>query len=100
MNFWFNGPAATARPYNQKFITRHYGFGTQCTAPTPGNAACNTVSSVTIGGVNAPVTAWSDTSITVTVPSLPTTGPNSAQCFGTSSASLARFGVCGELVIT
>ncbi|HUL98298.1 MAG TPA: hypothetical protein VLU24_02455, partial [Mycobacterium sp.] len=51
----FSGPNSTTAPFNTKTITRHYGFGA-------------TAGSVTIGGVNAPVTSWSDTSITVTVP--------------------------------
>jgi hypothetical protein len=56
-NYAYSGPAATTPPYNQKTITRHYGFGA-----TQGSG------SVTIGGVTAPVTGWSDTLITVTVP--------------------------------
>jgi hypothetical protein len=45
----YSGPSATTSPYNQKFINRHYGFGTQCTAPMSTSATCNTRSSVTIG---------------------------------------------------
>ena len=73
----FSGPNSTTAPYNTKTITRHYGFG--------GNGT------VTIGGVNAPVTSWSDTSITVTVPA------------GIPACTLQQRGVlalCGELVIT
>ncbi|RQH05468.1 choice-of-anchor Q domain-containing protein [Paraburkholderia dinghuensis] len=84
-NHAYDGPAATTAPYNQKFVTRHYGFGT-----TKGTG------SVTIGGVNAPVTSWSDTQITVTVPTL-----NVLQ----SSCTIQQRGIttatrCGELVIT
>jgi hypothetical protein len=50
----YSGPQATKAPFNQKFVTRNYHFGT-----TPGT--------VTIGGVTAP-TVWGDTSLTVTVP--------------------------------
>jgi Bacterial Ig domain len=76
----YSGPQATTFPFNQKTITRHYGFGgTQGTG------------SVTIGGVNAPVTAWGDTSITVKVPGLPACD---RQQFGASTA------YCGQLVIT
>src|ERR1700730_18793143 len=58
-NHAYSGPAAFTAPYNQKTITRHYGFG---------NAQGN--GTVTIGGINAPVTpgGWSDNAITVTVP--------------------------------
>src|SRR5205823_10380709 len=41
-NHAYSGPAANTAPYNQKFITRHYGFGT-------------TRGSVTIGGTSATV---------------------------------------------
>jgi len=79
----YSGPQATTAPFNQKFVTRHYGFG----------AARGTV---TIGGVTAPVTSWSDTQITVSAPAL-----TSAQ----SSCPIQQRGVatatrCGELVIT
>ena len=26
-NYGYSGPSATAAPYNQKTVTRHYGFG-------------------------------------------------------------------------
>jgi Bacterial Ig domain len=83
-NYAYSGPAATTAPFNQKTITRHYGFGA-----TQGSGT------VTIGGLNAPVTGWNDTSITVTVP------PGVANCpvqqqaqYGGSAAQ------CGQLVIT
>ncbi len=102
----FSGPNATAAPYNQKTVTRHYGFG-------------GTTGTVSIAGVNAPVTSWSDTSITVTVPSIPsslntTTGVGST-CYNGNSTTIPagqtppQRGVtgnaatnyrCGELVIT
>jgi len=83
-NSAYSGPAASAAPFNLKTISRHYGFGmTQGTG------------SVTIGGINAPVTSWGDALITVTVP----TGV--ANCairqqaqYGGSAAQ------CGQLVIT
>jgi hypothetical protein len=83
-NYAYSGPSATAAPFNQKTITRHYGFGgTQGTG------------SVTIGGVNAPVTGWSDTSITVTVPQgVPNCAVQQQAQYGGSSAQ------CGQLVIT
>ncbi len=54
----YSGPQQNAIPYNQKTVTRHYGFG-------------NTKGSVTIGGVNVPaasITTWNDTTIVLTVP--------------------------------
>ena len=74
----FSGPNSTAAPFNTKTITRHYGFG-------------STQGSVTIGGVNAPVTSWSDTSITVSVPA------GIPECTPRQRGVVAD---CGELVIT
>jgi len=101
-NYGYVGPQATAAPFNQKTITRHYGFGT-C-ALTSG--ACTNGASVTIGGVKATINSWSDTSITIVVPSgvakcLPQQqaqygGPGS----GTTPANGLSFASCGELVIT
>jgi len=81
----YSGPSATVAPYNQKFITRHYGFG-----------ASRGSGSVTIGGATATVSAWANDHITVSVPSL-----SAAQ----SSCTLQQQAVtaitrCGELVIT
>lgn len=81
----YSGPQATTAPFNQKFITRHYGFGA-----TQGSG------SVTIGGVNANVVSWGDTQIQVRVPNL-TAGQSTCtiQQRGVSTATR-----CGELVIT
>jgi hypothetical protein len=80
-NYAYSGPSATTAPYNAKTITRDYGFGTRGT--------------VTIGGVNATITGWSTTTITVNVPG---TVPNcSIQQQAQYGGSTAR---CGELVIT
>ena len=88
----YSGPSANTAPFNLKTIGRHYGFGTQCTAVS---GACVAVSAVTIGGVPATVTGWSDTQITATVPA------GVANCtvqqqtqFGGSTAQ------CGQLAIT
>jgi hypothetical protein len=91
-NNTYSGPQQTAAPYNQKKVYRHYGFGNQCAAVGTG---CTAVSKVTIGGVTATVTKWSDTQITVNVPAgVPGCGiPQQAQ-YGGSAAQ------CGELVIT
>ena len=78
------GPSATAPPYNQKTITRHYGFG-------------GTQGTVTIGGVTAPVTGWTDTSITVSVPSGIANCPMQQQ---THYSKAPRPPQCGQLVIT
>jgi VCBS repeat-containing protein len=94
-NYGYSGPSATAAPYNQKTVTRHYGFGTQCTSPTAGSATCNTMSSVTIGGQPATITGWSDTQITVTVPSnVPACALQQQAQYGGSPAQ------CGQLQIT
>jgi hypothetical protein len=86
-NYAYSGPAATTAPFNQKTITRHYGFG-----------ATRGTGSVTIGGKNAPVTGWSDTSITVTVPSgVPNCAvQQQAQYVPTGTTSTQ----CGQLLIT
>ncbi|MDE3009650.1 MAG: hypothetical protein KGI67_02070, partial [Pseudomonadota bacterium] len=79
--YGYTGPSITKVPYNQPKVTRHYGFGGQGT--------------VTIGGINAPVTSWSDTSITVTVPpGVPACAVQQQAQFGGSKAS------CGQLIIT
>ena len=80
-NHAYSGPAASTAPYNQRTITRHYGFGT-----TPGT--------VTVGGVALTGVTWSDTTITGIVP---TTIPACAmQQRGTGNGGAK----CGELSIT
>jgi hypothetical protein len=91
----YSGPSATTAPYNQKFVARNYGFGSQCLSPTAGSTTCNTLSSVTIGGRSAIIDSWSDTQIQVTVP---TGVPNCAiQQQAQYAGSTAQ---CGQLVIT
>ena len=88
-NYAYTGPQASTAPYNQKTVRRHYGFGaTQSNAGlAPGG--------VTIGGVPATVTSWSDTQIVVAVPSGVPPCPVQQQAqYGGSAAQ------CGELVIT
>src|SRR5438270_6959188 len=90
----YSGPAASAGPFNQKSVTRHYGFGAQCTSPTAGDAACNTTSSVRIGGVPATINSWSDGLIQVTVPTaVPNCAVQQNAQYGGSAAQ------CGELTI-
>jgi hypothetical protein len=88
-NHGYSGPQATTPPFNQKFITRHYGFG-----------ATQGTGSVTIAGVNAPVVSWSDSQIVVTVPSVPAA---QSTCTipqpGVTGVAAANYR-CGELVIT
>jgi len=84
-NHAYSGPSTTTAPYNAKTITRHYGFGgTQGTG------------SVTIGGVTAAVTSWSDTTIVVTLPA----SPQVPSCTIQQRAPAPQGARCGELVIT
>src|SRR6266404_252940 len=89
-NYAYSGPSATAAPYNQKTVLRHYGFG----------STAGTVALVGSDGVPHPLTnvRWSDSTITGNAP---TNLPNCAvqqqaqyMPAGTTSAK------CGELVIT
>ncbi len=81
--YGYTSPQISTAPWNQKKITRHYGFGTAA-------------GTVTIGGVSATVVGqWSDTQLQVLVP------PGVAACavqqqgvYGGSQAS------CGQLVVT
>jgi hypothetical protein len=101
-NYGYSGPKSTTSPYNQKNVTRRYGFGNRCTAVN--TTTCTAVSKVTIGGSPAIINGWSDTTITVTVPGLSGTMPvppcsiqQQAQFGGPASTTPAR---CGELLIT
>ena len=87
----YSGPSANTAPYNQKTIGRHYGFGT-----TQGTG------SVTIGGINAPVTSWGDGSITVTVPPgvLPCAVQQQPQYENLNGVPAQPIAQCGQLVIT
>jgi hypothetical protein len=91
----YTGPSGTTAPYNTKTVTRHYGFGARCTAIS---GACSAVSSVTVGGLPATITGWSDTSITVTVPGLPLCALQQRSLV-TNVASPAPAS-CGQVVIT
>jgi len=83
-NYGYSGPQATTAPFNAKTVTRHYGFG-----------AAQGTGSVTIGGVVAAVSSWSDTQITVTVPTgVPACAVQQQAIYGGSPAA------CGQLVIT
>ena len=94
-NYAYSGPSANTAPYNQKTITRHYGFGTRCTTAVPGSPTCNTVSAVTIGTKPATINSWGDGSITVQVPTgVANCAVQQQTQYGGSTAQ------CGELVIT
>src|SRR5467141_1011406 len=72
----FSGPGATTAPFNQKTITRHYGFGSGGT--------------VTIAGVTATCSSWTSSQLQCTMPTIPatlntTTGVGSTCYNGTSS---------------
>ena len=84
-DYAYSGPGASTAPFNAKTIIRHYGFG-----------ASQGTGSVTIGGVAASVTSWSDTTITVAVPAtVPLCNASNPSYLGANAT--AR---CGELVIT
>jgi len=81
LNPAYSGPRASTAPFNQKYITRHYGFGS-----TPGTVTITNPNGnpVQLGGVT-----WSDTTITAFVP---------AGVCPPSGACPPNYG--GELVIT
>jgi hypothetical protein len=83
----YSGPAASTAPYNQKFVTRHYGFGAGAT--------------VTIGGLAAGCTAGTNAAgqdtLTCAVPS----GMPSCSVLQTNPSTGVKIPAqCGELVIT
>lgn len=88
LNHAYSGPMATAAPFNQKFVTRHYGFGS-----TAGTAAL-----VGSDGVSRPLTSvsWSDGVITGTVPAIPA----SASTCTIQQAGAPSNMRCAQLVIT
>ena len=92
-SYAYSGPQATTAPWNTKTITRHYGFG-----------ASQGTGSVTIGGITANVTGWSDSTITVTLPNdnahlVPLCSLQQQLQYG-GPTGLANGARCGELVIT
>ena len=85
----YTGPNATTAPYNQKTITRHYGFGA-------GGTGYSAVLVAPDGTTTTPLTigTWSDTSIAATVPSLSSAFNCKVQQRNAPTAQ------CGQLVIT
>jgi hypothetical protein len=99
-NYAYSGPAATALPYNQKTIKRHYGFGPAPMGGCSGNGDCL---NVTVGGVALHNVTWTDTRITGTI------NPNNVpvcavqqqvQYGGPSGTPASPFAKCGQLTIT
>ena len=89
-NYGYSGPAINTSTFSwaKQKVTRHYGFG-----------ASQGTGSVTIGGVTAPVTSWSDTQITVTVPdNVPACAIQQQRQFG--GPNPANPELCGQLLIT
>jgi hypothetical protein len=83
-NSAYSGPSANVAPFNLKTVARHYGFG-----------ATQGTGTVTIGGIPATVNSWSDTQITVTVPTgVPNCTIQQQAQYGGSAAQ------CGQLLIT
>jgi hypothetical protein len=86
----YSGPSVTTPPFNAQKVTRHYGFG-----------ATQGTGSVTIGGIPATVTGWSNTQITVIVPPGVPTCPIQQQAqYGGPNGTTVSTARCGELVIT
>ncbi len=97
-NYGYSGPSASTAPFNQKTITRHYGFG-----PAPAGAGCNgnpnaACANVTVGGIALRGVAWTDTTITGTVPNnVPVCSLQQQDQYTPVGTASAR---CGELLIT
>src|SRR4029077_4997574 len=95
-NHAYSGPQATQAPFNQKFITRHYGFGSRpASCPATGNCL-----NVTIAGIPMTNVSWSDSQITGTVPTIPPSASTCTIAQRTSPASTGNSARCGELAIT
>jgi hypothetical protein len=98
----YSGPGATTAPYNQKFVTRHYGFGACTQTSTSVCYAALVGQAPGVGGtatVRLNITSWSDNQIVATVPNAIASNPH-FPCLIQQQAqyggSAAR---CGQLVI-
>ena len=80
----YSGPAATQAPFNQKTITRHYGFGA-------------TAGTVTVGGQPLTNVSWSDLTITGDVPASVPACKIQQQAQYAPGATPTQ---CGQLLIT
>jgi hypothetical protein len=85
----YAGPNAATAPYNQKTITRHYGFGSQGSGSSAILVAPDGTTTAALT-----VTGWSDTTISARVPSLSSAFNCKVQ---QRSAPTAQ---CGQLVVT
>src|SRR5262249_47675906 len=93
----FSGPNAATPPYNQKTITRHYGFGARPgTCPAAGNCLNATIAGVPMTNV----TTWSDTTIVGTVPALSTAQSTCTLAQRTTPTTVGASARCGQLEIT
>ena len=106
VNNAYSGPSVTQSPFNLPKITRHYGFGPQCTSI---GGSCAAISSVTIGTdsfgnpIQAPIQSWMDGVITVQVPAgIQPCGIQQQAEYSTLESGAHVYGkaLCGELVIT
>ena len=103
----YSGPQATTAPFNQKMITRHYGFGSRpSTCPTTGNCPNATIAGLAMRNV----TTWTDAQIIGDAPNIPVTRStctitqktsppsigNSARCAGTCHLGCQRQEIGGH----
>jgi len=90
-NYAYSGPSATTPPYNQKTITRHYGFG-------------SATGTVTVGGVPLTGVNWGDNQITGTVAQNGTVNGKQVTMPQCAVQQQTQYGgstaYCGQLVIT
>ncbi len=92
----YSGPSASAPPFNQKTVLRHYGFG----------GTAGTVALVGTDGVSHPLTGvnWSDTSITGAAPTIPSSASTCAiqqqAQYGGPGTTGVTSAVCAQLVIS
>ncbi|MGH8263439.1 MAG: hypothetical protein ACRET4_08165, partial [Steroidobacteraceae bacterium] len=97
LNHAYSGPNATSAPFNEKYITRHYGFGARPTnCPSSGDCLSATIAGVPMRNV----TTWDNTQIVGLPPVLSAAQSTCTIAQRTSPTSLGTGARCGELVIT
>jgi uncharacterized repeat protein (TIGR01451 family) len=97
LNHAYSGPNASTSPFNQKFITRHYGFGSRPgNCPSSGNCLSATVAGVPL--VN--VTTWTNDQIVGTVPTISNGQSTCTISQRTNPQNVGQSARCGELVVT
>ena len=100
-NHAYAGPAASTAPYNQKFITRHYGFcplGMVSCAPGTVTLTNDSVIPKAVVPLNCGTGNWSDMALTCTVPAGAAIPPCRMQQYGYGTTA-ANTALCGELEI-